>query len=79
MGALPAPLEDWFGADGLVVATLGTQGGPLCAPVFQYRVLSGDSIELFNQDGTIAFQRASCTRRPSVCIAFSLCASQRCP
>ena len=44
----------WFGADGLVVATLGTQGGPLCAPVFQYRVLSGDSIELFNQDGTIA-------------------------
>ncbi|AGU50310.1 hypothetical protein VAPA_1c32230 [Variovorax paradoxus B4] len=43
----------WFQPNGFVRAVLGTQDGPQCAPLFRYRVLSGDSIELIGSDGII--------------------------
>ncbi|RQO64371.1 hypothetical protein DBV14_00625 [Variovorax sp. KBW07] len=43
----------WFESNGFLRATLGTPDGPQCAPVFRYRVLSGDSIELIGSDGII--------------------------
>ena len=44
----------WFHAQDYVSATLGTKSGPVCAPLLKYKVLSDDSIELFDQNGTIA-------------------------
>lgn len=43
----------WFESNGFLRATLGVQDGPQCAPLFRYRVLSGDSIELIGSDGVI--------------------------
>ena len=44
----------WFHANDHVSATLGTKGGPVCAPLLQYKILSDNSIELYDQSGTIA-------------------------
>jgi len=44
----------WFQPTGTVVATLGERNGPVCGPVFQYRVLSDDSIELSDSERVIA-------------------------
>jgi len=44
----------WFQPTGTVAATLGERNGPVCGPVFQYRVLSGDSIELSDGERVIA-------------------------
>lgn len=43
----------WFESNGFVRAILGEHDGPQCAPVFRYRVLSGDSLELIGADGLI--------------------------
>ena len=43
-----------FDADGTVAAILGEKNGPACAPLFRYRVLSADSIELLDGDGVFA-------------------------
>ncbi|WP_018904645.1 hypothetical protein ABL841_13085 [Variovorax paradoxus] len=43
-----------FGPDGTVAAILGEKNGPACAPIFRYRVLSADSIELLDGDGVFA-------------------------
>jgi hypothetical protein len=43
-----------FGPDGTVAAILGEKNGPACAPLFRYRVLSADSIELLDGDGVFA-------------------------
>lgn len=42
-----------FHADGHVAATLGMKDGPVAAPVFRYRVLSGDSIEIVHSAESI--------------------------
>ncbi|KQU83595.1 hypothetical protein ASC78_13210 [Variovorax sp. Root318D1] len=44
----------WFQATGTVSATLGEWNGPVCAPVFQYNVLSNDSIEIADSERVIA-------------------------
>lgn len=43
----------WFDSNGFVRAIIGESDGPQCAPVFRYRVLSGDSLELIGADGPI--------------------------
>lgn len=42
-----------FHADGHLSATIGTKDGPVAAPVFRYRVLSGDSIEIVDSNERI--------------------------
>lgn len=42
-----------FRATGQVAATIGTKDGPLAAPLFDYRVVSQDSIEIVGFDGRI--------------------------
>jgi hypothetical protein len=44
----------WFQPAGTVSATLGERNGPVCAPVFQYSVLSDDSIEIADSERVIA-------------------------
>lgn len=44
----------WFQPAGAVSATLGKRDGPVCAPLFQYSVLSEDSIELSSSERVIA-------------------------
>lgn len=44
----------WFQPTGFVSATLGERNGPVCAPVFQYSVLSDDSIEIADSERVIA-------------------------
>jgi hypothetical protein len=44
----------WFYPDENVSATLGTKGGPVCAPIFKWKVLANDSIEIFDGNGPIA-------------------------
>lgn len=43
----------WFDANGFARAILGESDGPQCAPVFRYRVLSLDSLELIGADGPV--------------------------
>lgn len=43
----------FFRAAGKVAATIGTKDGPLAAPLFDYRVVSPDSIEIVGFDGHI--------------------------
>ena len=43
-----------FDSDGTVAAILGEKNGPACAPLFRYRVLSADSIELLDSDAVFA-------------------------
>ncbi len=42
-----------FHAAGHVAATIGTTNGPLAAPVFSYRVLSSDSLEIVDSNQRI--------------------------
>jgi hypothetical protein len=44
----------WFQPTGTISATLGERNGPVCAPVFQYSVLSNDSIEIADSERVIA-------------------------
>ena len=44
----------WFNPNGSVVATLGKKNGPACGPLFRYRVLSEDGIELSSSERVIA-------------------------
>ena len=44
----------WFEPAGAVSATLGKRDGPVCAPLFQYSVLSEDGIELSSSERVIA-------------------------
>ncbi len=37
-----------------VAATLGTKGGPVCAPLLQYKALTDNSIEIYDHNGSIA-------------------------
>ncbi|MFH0131093.1 hypothetical protein ACGLHS_12850 [Variovorax sp. VaC1] len=41
----------WFQSNGFVRAITGVSDGPVCAPLFRYRFLSEDSIELIGHDG----------------------------
>ncbi|MGJ7526769.1 hypothetical protein [Variovorax sp. GB1P17] len=43
----------WFQSNGFVRAIQGQHEGPQCAPLFRYRALSGDSIELIGSEGVI--------------------------
>ena len=43
-----------FNTGGSVTATLGKKNGPVCGPLFHYRVLSEDSIELSSSERVIA-------------------------
>jgi hypothetical protein len=45
----------WFTNDNHVVATLGTKGGPVCGPVFEYRVTADDAVEIFS-DKTVEYR-----------------------
>lgn len=56
-----------FGPDGTVAAILGEKNGPACAPIFRYRVLSADSIELLDGDGCSRPGRTS--RSMAICCA----------
>ncbi|RSZ30678.1 MULTISPECIES: hypothetical protein [unclassified Variovorax] len=40
-----------FNASGQVAATIGTKNGPVCGPLFSWRVLSADCIEIADSDG----------------------------
>jgi hypothetical protein len=44
----------WFSPNGHVSATLGTKNGPVCAPLYQYKALTNDSIQIFDDKGSIA-------------------------
>jgi len=43
----------WFQSNGFVRAIRGSHDGAQCAPLFRYRALSGDSIELIGSEGSI--------------------------
>jgi len=59
----------WFQSNGFVRAITGVSDGPVCAPLFRYRFLSEDSIELIGHDGVAgtwtrhAHRRRSAARR----------------
>ncbi len=40
-----------FRAGGHVAATIGKKNGPVCGPLFSYRILAADSIEITGSDG----------------------------
>ncbi|HEX7866773.1 MAG TPA: hypothetical protein VF555_17590 [Variovorax sp.] len=40
-----------FHASGSVTATIGKKDGPVCGPIFSYRVVSPQSIEIIGSDG----------------------------
>ncbi|MGJ7552896.1 hypothetical protein ACSFBI_02795 [Variovorax sp. RB3P1] len=42
-----------FGISGRVAATIGKKNGPLAAPLFNYRVVSDDSIEILHSNERI--------------------------
>lgn len=42
-----------FGISGRVSATIGEKNGPLAAPLFNYRVVSDDSIEILHSNERI--------------------------
>lgn len=42
-----------FHPAGHVTATIGQKTGPLAAPVFSYRVMSEDAVEIIDSDGRI--------------------------
>lgn len=42
-----------FRANGQVTATIGTKNGPLAGPLYRYRVLSQDSIEIIRSDAHV--------------------------
>lgn len=42
-----------FGISGRVAATIGQKNGPLAAPLFNYRVVSDDSIEILHSNERI--------------------------
>jgi hypothetical protein len=46
----------WFTNDNHVVATLGTKGGPVCGPVFSYRVAADDAVEILEPDGSVLYR-----------------------
>ncbi|SDX88826.1 hypothetical protein [Variovorax sp. YR634] len=42
-----------FRSTGRVTATIGKKNGPLAGPLFNYRVVSDDGIEIIHSDGRI--------------------------
>lgn len=42
-----------FHANGYVSATIGEKDGWICAPLYQYKLLSENSLEIFNVDGCV--------------------------
>ena len=38
----------WFTEDNHVVATLGTKGGAVCGPVFKYRIVADNAVEILS-------------------------------
>lgn len=43
----------YFHSNGYVSATIGEKDGWICAPLYQYKLLSENSLEIFNVDGCI--------------------------
>ena len=68
-----------FHSNGYVSATIGEKDGWICAPLYQYKLLSENSLEIFNEAGCVEFwsninveSKIVRVERNGICLSFSL-------